>query len=415
MTDLLAEPRAVAYRAPPDGRWWRAGMCWRGPAAQRNQMIADLSDAGRARKAHFQLFGPATAELVVDGRSPQASQLQELSQDLCLWRWDPTTWTYQIMFRGPIGRTEDTVSATTHSVNVAAADYRAMLGRVIYNSPRTFAAQDQWYIANAYVAPLRYDAAPNTSLGLNGITVHNPDGTQVGATTGVLRDRTYTGAEKTVDILDNLAKCIGGFDYGVDPIDPTPPGTIQTGWVKLFYPQRGVTKAFTAEYGATVSNLTRTVNSQDFANWVRNDGQNSSPGVPIFAVSAGDAWTNPQLHPEGLWQDGVSNADVNVQATLQQQADGYLAFHSQLVPSYTLTLVPGAWANVNDCWLGDTIAVRVRSGRLQVNTTVRVVGVDFDVDDAGVDRVSLTVARPPPTLAGIVANQNARLDALSRR
>ena len=55
-----------------------------------------------------------------------------------------------------------------------------------------------------------------------------------------------------------------------------------------------VARPFVAEYGVTVGNLTRTVNSTSFANWVRMDGQNDASGNPLFAVSAGDVMANPQ-------------------------------------------------------------------------------------------------------------------------
>ena len=401
------------FVAPPDGRTWRIATCWRGPPATAGQMIGELPDA-TSRSFHADLWAPCTAQCTIDGRSASAAYLQELSQDLILWRWNPINSRYDIMFRGPIGVSEDTISETTHAVNVQAADYRAMLGRVIYNAPRTFTQADQFGIVNNFILPLT-SGQRQPNLGFTGLASLNPDGSNLGFT-GVLRDRAYTGAEKTMDMLDNLSQVINGFDYAIEPLDPSQVSVAQqTGYPIMWYPQRGVTKAFVAEYGVTVGSLTRTVNSTEFGNWVRVDGQNNDDGSPMFATSIGDVWNNPQLHAEGLWQTGQSEADVSIQSTLQQTADGQLALMSQLIPSYTVNLTPGVWNSKADCWLGDTIELRVHTGRLDVDTSVRILAFDFTIDDAGVERIALTVGRSEVTFSSIMADQRARLDALSRR
>jgi len=401
---------------PPDGVAWRVFSCWRGPPTQRGVMVGELSEA-RSRKAHFDLYGPATAEFVIDGRSAQCAQIQELSQDVVLYRWNRITGAYEVFFRGPIGHSEDSISETTHTVTFQAADYRAMMARTVLGGPLTWTATEQFVIAQGLqrCAAGYYTTGPPWDIGVAAPALLNPDGTGLAAT-GTTRDRSYTGAEKQGDMIDELSKVIGGFDWGCDPIDPAqyPAGTAAA-QMYVWFPRRGVTKSFVAEYGATVASLSRTVDSTRFANWVRNDGTNSSPGVPLFATSAGDVVANPQLHPEGLWEEGISNASTSIPTTLQQQADGELGIASILTPSYTLTLTPGVWLQKSDCWLGDTIAIRVTSGRLAVNTTARIVQVDFTVDDNGIETVALTVARPVPTLGDVISDQTSRLDALSRR
>jgi hypothetical protein len=333
-----------------------------------------------------------------------------------MYRWNPLTAKYECFFRGPIGRTEDTVSETTHTVNVTAADYRAMLARCILNTPWTFTQRDQLVIFNFLLGP-GSSTGPFPNLAIVTNNVLNPDGSFLaGNATGVLRDRTYTGAEKCGDMLDNLSKVSNGFDWGIVPIDPLDPSGlgIYAGYHQMWYPQQGITKPFIAEYGATVTSLTRTVNSSDFANWIRNDGQTNN-NVPLYAISPGDVMANPQLHAEGLWQEGISNADVSDPNTLQQQADGELAFRSQLMPSYTIQLVPGAWKGKTDCWLGDSVSLRVVSGRLNVNTTARIIAIDFDIGDDGAERVALTVGRDTLAFSELMADHQSQLDALTRR
>jgi hypothetical protein len=406
----------MTYTEAPDGRVWRIMTCWRGTMANRGQMVTELTEA-HARKAHFDLYGPSTVECVIDGRSSQLAGLQELSQDLLLYRWNPLTARYECLFRGPIGRSQDTISETTHTVNLNASDYRAMLQRCITNQARVWTQADQASIAWTFMQYFAAGAGAPWDLGLNNQGVVNPDGTYHGATTGVLRDRTYTGAEKVGDMLDNLSQVINGFDYSLEAWDPLNAGGAPwiTAQFYLWYPQRGIAKTFVAEYGSSVGSLTRTVNSVDFGNWIRNDGQNNEDGSPLFATALGDVMANPQLHAEGLWQLAFSHSDVSDQTTLQQQATGQLALSSILQPSYTVVLVPGAWNARSDCWLGDSIALRVRSGRLSVDTAIRIIQVDFDVDDNGQERIALTVGRSAVTFSQVMADRQSQIDALTRR
>jgi hypothetical protein len=432
VTLLDLEAGSTAYSSPPNGRMWRFATCLRAPQAQRGQMVTELSGA-TARKLSVQLRGPASAECVIDGRSPQAALVQELVQDLVVYRFDPAYGGYVILFRGPINRSQDTISETTHTVNVAAADYRAFLARPPVMA-KTYAATDQAKIVqdivmNAWAATI---GGAGTDPGIVWHGIRNPDGTAAASDlTGIVRDRTYLGSEHVAEIIDNLADTVNGFEWGVDPVEPSGQpvgGNNQTALVNLYWPQRGVVQPFVAEWGITVASLSRSVNSTDFANWVRLDGTPTGDGstkAALYSVASGDALANPQLHPEGLWPVLDSNPDVTVQATLDQQAAGELAQLSTVTPAYTLRLVPGAWINPGQwpgvaagpgsVWLGDTITLRIRSGRLNVNTTVRVLGLDFDIDDSGQERITLTVGRDPVTLASILEDQAQLIDALTRR
>lgn len=413
--DLMETTPKAGLKAPIDGRMWRVITSWRVPP-NRNIMLGEFTNA-RSRKLHFDLFGPATAECSVDGRTQQASTLQELSQDLSFYRFNPVTGAYDCWFTGPIGRTLDTLSETVHTISVNATDYRAMLGRSIKNVGHTYTQTDQAAIVSDLVYPFRTAATMPWDQGIVYYGATAPDGGTLPTpnATGVLRDRTYVGNEKIGKVIDDLAACINGFDWGCEPISGTsnPPSST---YLRIWYPQRGVVKTFVAEYGVNVSSLTRSVDSTDFANWDRFDGQPAADGTPVFAIGQPtDVITNPGGHPEGFWQDQQSAADVSVDTTLQQQADGYLAYHSRLVPSYTIKLIPGAWVSKADCWLGDTIELRIKSGRLNVDTAIRILGVDVDINDNGQETISLIVGRSDVTFGDVIADQQHRLDALSRR
>ena len=64
---------------------------------------------------------------------------------------------------------------------------------------------------------------------------------------------------------------------------------------------------------------------------------------------------------------------------------------------------------------GDVVPLVVRSGRLDVNTTVRVVAIGFAVSDDGAEDVEVTVGRPALQLADLFTRADRDADALARR
>ena len=118
--------------------------------------------------------------------------------------------------------------------------------------------------------------------------------------------------------------------------------------------------------------------------------------------------------PVGLWQNVENASDVSVQATLDQKAAGDLAYQGVLTPTYTLGLRPGTYTYGNPN-MGDSVPLIINEGRLAVNTTVRVVGITYDIGDDGQEDITLTVGRPPVTLARLLAAGDRNIDQLARR
>ena len=231
----------------PLGITWRIFTDWRGPPANRNALAAELTSAHN-RKLHFDLYGPATAGIDLDGRSPETATIAELSQDLVFRRFRPFDGGYDTYFRGPIGHSEDSLDGTNHSTNVQAADYRALLGRTI--APAYVAtAQLQENIVGMLVNPSLWNQAYPANQGLNYEGALNPDGSGLVGNTGTTRTITYTGTEQVGAEIDKLATMQGGFDWGAEPW-PSGWGTfdpnVATGTVRLYYPQRGVSQPFVA-------------------------------------------------------------------------------------------------------------------------------------------------------------------------
>ena len=237
----------------------------------------------------------------------------------------------------------------------------------------------------------------------------NPDGT-VSADWGPPRDRTYTAHSSIGQLITDLSAVIDGFDFDVLALD-------SVDRLRIFSDGQGVDNPDAVlEYGGNVTGLTRSVNSADFANDVREIGQaTGGADVPPPVAEAWDDDANDVgVTPVGVWQEIDNAADVSVTDTLNEQAAGRLDASGVLVPSYTITLRPGTY---REGWLqmGDTVPLVVRTGRLAVASSVRVVGLSFDISEDGPEVVTLTVGRPPTTLVDLMRAGAADVDALARR
>jgi hypothetical protein len=386
---------------------------WRGPPAQRNTLVTELDDA-RNRKVHFDLTAPYTAQCDINGRSAQAAGIQELSQDLVFCRWDPVYNRWVAVFRGVIGHSEDTLDGTTHVTNVQAADYRAVLNRCLVPA-QAFTAAYQEAIVQAILSAYDYHSGSYPqNQGISYAGPHNPDGSYMSGNTGTTRTITYAGTEQAGTEIDKLATMQGGFEWVVEPVygvDAAPDPTQAMGSVYLYYPYRGITQPFTAEYGVNVVSVKRTLESTAFANQVLMTGASGTAAQ----TASGDVMTNPQNHPEGLWQITKSDSNVADTGLLLAEAQWELARDSNLEAAYQLVLTPGAWTNRYQCWLGDTIRVKVTSGRLAVDTQARIMQIDIGVNDDGTEQVTFTCNRPVTTLRDVFSEQNLNLYQLNRR
>lgn len=410
------------------------------PEPARTTGIAEITDA-RSRRLEIGWNAPAKLTFTVDGRSPSAdpSVLAELSTDVMAWRWDPVDGRDHLAFRGLLCMSEDTLSAEAHSVNYTALSYDAMLGRRLITTGAgagvVYTQADQDDIVTDLLrrattgmaaggAPPGGPAGgfvPGANLPLR-VALVNPDGTTRAAKSGQLRDRTYTGGSPIGPLITDLAACAPvnatgaptAFDYDVLPQADT------TGWdqLRIFYPSRGETRADLAlVYGSTLSALTRSINSGEYGNYVRILGQGASTdGAPqLFAETWNADANNVGAVPVGLWQTQDNASDVSIQATLNDKAAGMLATDGVISPSYSLTLRPG-WYRPGFPNVGDTVALVVRSPpRLDVATTIRVVGLSFAIGDDGQEDVELAVGRPAVPLDAMFRKLRRDVNALARR
>jgi hypothetical protein len=391
----------------------------------RDTMLAQL-DGARGRRLDQLWNQSAQAVFTLDGHDPAAALIQELGTELYAWRWDDTTGADVCFFRGVITQSEDQISEQAHVVTFTAWDYLKLLDRrrMAATVQTVMNAWDQDALADWAVRDSWYGGtyAPGSNLPLL-VGMVDPAGA-ARLSSGVLRDRTYPGSSYYGQLFADLARVSGGFDYDVLPEPRTlglglanayGPLPLGVDAVRVFYPRQGVTRTDMAlVYGSNVSTVTRAVSSADYANNIRTLGNNGSANPAAAQLYADASNTDASGTVVGLWQDVQNAADVTIAATLSDQAAGALALEGVLTPTYTLGLRPGTYTPGSPN-MGDTVPLVVQSGRLNVNTTVRVVGISYDIGDDGNTDVALTVGRPRVDLGQVLNATQRDVDALARR
>lgn len=362
---------------------------WAFVAADRFGVARHQLTGARSRRLSAALDGPAQAAFTVDGRTEDADFVDEVRSDLIVYRDGAK------LFRGRAGPAQDQLSADAHTVTVTALDYRAMLDRRILLAGDTlqFTQVDQsaiaWALASASFA---------RAAGGLGIT----RGT--GQTTGVLRDRTYEPGKSCGEAVQQLAEVGGGFEWDVDP-------DLR---FNVHHPQRGDQRLdVVLDYGGRVAGLSRSVNPSDFANSVRVSGREAS-GDTVGPAPALRTAANVATAPEGRWEAQVGT-DLITTAAVAGRADFELTQRAQIRPAYTATLAPGVWTGPESFWVGDTVRLVVMSGRLRVDTQVRVHGFEFDIDDDGSETVAVSLGPRPEDLLRRLRRVTTRLGDLERR
>lgn len=403
----------------PDRGRWRITLHNRqyGDQPWNQTIIADLTDA-RGRRLTQSYKSPAEFTFTLDGLSAQAPLVRELVTDVWAWRWDEAQGKDVAMFRGLVDHSEDQFDSDSGVVTFVCHDYSAMLMRRVWTAAYSVTQRDQDDLAwDIILNAIAISPSVGSSFGAASYlplmpTQVNPDGTARSAKSGQLRDRQYLGNTVHGTALDDLSKVSNGFDYDVLPFPAS--GRDQ---LRLFYPSQGITRALTYAYGAQIAGFTRTVASDEYANYERLIGNNQATdatAAQVFAESFNSDASNISPNGIGLWMRGEQSADVTVTLTLQQQADGAVNFSGVIVPSYTVTLTPGTY-QFGAPNMGDTVGLVIKAGRLNVNTTTRVFGITFDISDDGSEDVSLTLGRSPLTLHDLLTAAKADVDALARR
>ncbi|GAA3957732.1 hypothetical protein GCM10023085_45310 [Actinomadura viridis] len=363
-----------------------------GPAGGGHELA--LTEA-RGRRFTARLTDPSEVSYSIDGRHPQAAAIDELTTDTHVL-WTPDAGQTRIVMRGRNGNTGDTLDSTSHQMDVAALDYRAVLNRrrLYSTNPLTYTATDQAEIVWGLISATQGNTAGGLGLS-KGWTGTTP--------TGVLRDRTYEAGDSVGERIQELSEVIGGFDWDVEADSAS---ALQ---VNVYYPQRGVNRGVVLEYGGLIAGARREVNVGDYANAIRMTGEETLVAQELEATDLAD-------RPEGRWDAVFGDAGLTTQPALNDRALWQIAESQVVQPTYTLTLVQDAWDGPDHIWLGDWVQVVIISPpRLQVNDLLRVYEMQFSIGENGEEALELTVGGPKPDPRRRAAQVNRRLKNLERR
>lgn len=359
-----------------------------GPAA--GGLDLELADAHN-RVFTARLTGQSEASCQIDGTSPQAASVEEISTDLhVFWRDGGSA---ERLYRGRAGTGGDSLDENSHTVDITSLDYRALLKRrrLYTTSTLTYTSLDQAEVARQLIAQTQ-----SRTAGDLGITMG------IGNPTGVTVTRTYSAGDAVGDKIEELAETTTGFDWEITPVSDS--GLVLNVW----YPQRGTDNAVVLEYGGLVSKVRRDVNSADYANAIRETGADA-------LVAQEREATDLATRPEGRWDGVYGDTTIADQNALNARADWQLAQAEVITPVYTLTLAPGAWEGPSHIWLGDPVHVVVFSGRLQVDTVQRVYEMRFTIGDDGTETVEITTGGPRLDYRKRPADTLRRITNLERR
>lgn len=324
---------------------------------------------------------PATSDeaaFTVSGSDPGAAFIDDLATDLVCQRES------DVLFRGRIAPAQDTLDAGRADAQFTAWSYRELLRRRSLASLSTlsYTSVDQSAIVWALMDYTQ--GLPGGYLGV---------GRGVGAVgTGWFRTVTYTKDGFIFDAIAGLAQMDNGFDWNV-----TPHGNATDLRLDLWQGGLRVDKGVTLEWGgAEVKTATRTLDPGTFANSAYLTGDDSVSLTPVLSSSAGMG-----TDPAGRWESVIPTAEV-IQASLAARGAYTIRDMSQMLPTWDITLHPGAWEGRGHIWPGDLVRWRVNRGRLKEDRQYLVAQLAITPGDSGDDQVTVSLGRVPVTLPRVI-------------
>lgn len=362
-----------------------------GPATGGHELA--LTEA-RSRQYTVRLTEPSALSCGLDARHPQADSINELATDMHIL-WTGSGGTTLELDRQRIGSTHDSGTATEHTVDVTAIDYRAVLARrrLYTGDTVTYTGVDQGEIAWGLVSSTQGNTGGD--LGISKAWT----GT---APTGVNRDRTFELGDSVGERIQELSEVQGGFDWDVEPSGAS---ALR---LNVFYPERGQDRGVVLIPGGLVADWTREFNPADYANAIRMTGETAllaqEREAPDLAARA-----------EGRWDAAFGDTGLVTQAALNERADWQIAQSQDAAPVWTVTIRQGGWDGPSHIWVGDTVRLVVNSGRLATDRTLRVYEMAFSIGEDGQESLTLALGGPKPDFRKPPALFARRLTNLERR
>lgn len=330
--------------------------------------VSDLT-AVRSKHLEVTLNDSSSTSFSISGYHYDASLIQELTTDIRVERNGTA------VFRGRVAPSNDDIDEDNHTVGFTAYDYRELLkSKILYADYVTASPTDVEFLVWHQI-----DLAQTRTNGTLGIT-------RGGVSSGVVIPTAAAApgvapAGGTIYDLADQFRSANGVEWDVDP------GLVY----RAYATQRGSTTNWLADLGGSVKKVSRTVDPNGYANAIRVTG--STSGISATAQTAD---VNNGVSIAGRWERQEGNLDYTTAAQATAAATTWVGTDAQVIPGYDLTLFKGAWGGPADLWVGDRIHVVIVSGRLLVDTVLRVIKIAIDVDEEGTENVVVTVGQLNP-------------------
>lgn len=319
--------------------------------------------AARGRKLTVRLRAPSSLEFTIPGDDPEASVVEDQVTDAIV-RYKGTD-----LFWGRCGFSQDSLGPTGYTVQYPFIDYRGVLqSRFMTQSNIEFYTQrDQGDIAWSMI-----QKAQARTNGNYGITLYTGSDA-----TGIKRDRAIVGGEYVGKEIQSIADLNNGFDWDITPDKK----------FRVWYPKRGTTTTVFAEYGKTITEVTRTSRGGPYANSVRATG--SQELTPVERTH-----TNILTDPRGIWDYGQGFPDIKVPDTLTARAEWMRDFYGDTSKGYAVKFAQGFWTGPSHFWVGDTISIRIKRGRINEAVAVRIYEMGLEDTGNGIVIVRAQLGKP---------------------
>ena len=97
------------------------------------------------------------------------------------------------------------------------------------------------------------------------------------------------------------------------------------------------------------------------------------------------------INAVGLLEGRVQEKSIKQQITLDSKGQEFIRVRKTEQPIYDLTL-NNAYDDFGKYDIGDIITVKIKNGYVNINTNMRIYGIEVRVSDGGEEQIKLTVS-----------------------
>lgn len=276
-----------------------------------------------------------------------------------------------VISAGKIALAYPQISGDTRQIDITVTGWLDLLaqrftgGNQLYGAPAGLPSQDAGAIAWDLINTTQ--SLTNGSFGITQGTIQ----------TSVSRDRSYS-FKNIKDALQELSQVDQGFDFEIT-------------WDKVFkvwYPKIGINNnnsVFT--YPGNIQSLNFQRSAQNIANEIIARGAGTGPDA--FTSTVDDAGSQAKY---GLRQMFMDMSDVELQATLTQNAQSQLTFSSDFIDVPSITLTSSIGPQWGEYGIGDIVPIQILAQTEvlgPINNNFRIDSAEIDVSDNNVETITL--------------------------